>query len=260
MLLASSVYGAGQVGTPLVILHGLFGSARNWASLAKRLAQRQPVHTVDLRNHGASPWSAAMDYQIMAEDVAGFIEDLGGAPVALLGHSMGGKVAMMLALNDPWLVDRLLVLDIAPVRYPRRYHDFIEAMLALPFEAIAKRSDADDHLAEIITDAKMRDFLLRNLILENDRWRWRINLPAIDMALGDLLGFPELPPNHRFDGSTLFLRGGQSAYVQPEYWATISARFPSANIETIDGAGHWVHVDAPEAVITQTRRFLGTER
>lgn len=257
MDLASTVFGADRPGTPVIVMHGLFGSSRNWQALAKRLAAHAPVVTLDLRNHGDSPWAEPMTYAAMAEDVSTVIEQrVGGGPVAVLGHSMGGKVGMVLALTEPWLVERLLVLDIAPVRYPARFHSYLEAMQAIPLHLVTQRDDADTALEPQVPDAKVRAFLLRNLVETPDGWAWRANLAAIGRCLPDLLDFPSFDAGTRYPGPTRFLSGGRSDYVVPEYRPQIQRLFPAAEFDEIPEASHWVHADQPEEFLRRAAAFL----
>jgi pimeloyl-ACP methyl ester carboxylesterase len=239
----------------LVILHGLLGSARNWGGIARALAGTRRVVALDLPNHGASPWSEAMDYRFLAAEVAACIETLGG-PAAVLGHSMGGKAAMALALTRPELVERLVVADIAPVAYAHSFAPYIRAMRAVPLGALARRGDADALLAPHIPDPGVRAFLLQNLETGEAGYRWRPNLAVLGAAMDDLLGFPAFAATTRYDGPVLVLAGARSDYVRPEHLAEILRLFPAARVETIAGAGHWLHADQPEAFIAVLRRFL----
>jgi pimeloyl-ACP methyl ester carboxylesterase len=255
MELAHEIHGDGTAGQPLVIAHGLFGQGRNWGSLARRLARQRRVVTVDMRNHGDSPWAETGGYREMAGDLAETIEACCNGRADVLGHSMGGKAAMVLALTAPQRVHRLIVADIAPVPYAHSHARFIAAMRGLYLPAIRRRSDADPLLAPAIPEASLRAFILQNLVIENGRARWKPNLDALGRVIGELLGFPEdLPP--RFDGPALFLHGGASDYVAPQTHAAIRTRFPEARIEAIEGAGHWLHADRPEPFLAAVERFL----
>lgn len=243
-------------GPPLVILHGLFGSGMNWNRAARRLADRFRVFTLDLRNHGHSPHAATMTYPEMAADVAGFLDEAGLERAAVLGHSMGGKVAMTLALNHPDRVTRLMVADIAPVAYHHPDHRrLIRAMLHVDIAHLASRREADAELEQDVHEPGIRQFLLTNLEADGDDWRWRIPLETIDRSLETITGFPDL--TGRFDGPTLFLHGERSPYVQAEHTHAIRALFPAARIEALPGAGHWLHVDDPEGFLNRTAAFLG---
>ncbi len=234
-------------GTPrakrmLLVVHGLFGSARNWAAVARQLSRDREVICVDMRNHGESPWAAEHSYPALAADLAAVITDAGG-PVDVLGHSMGGKAAMMLALTRPDLVARMLVADIAPVAYAHSQAHLIAAMRALPLEGVSSRSAADAALADDIADPSVRAFLLQSLDLRADPPRWRLNLDVLGAEMDRITGWPEV--EGQFGGPVLFLSGGQSDYVQPEHRAPIRALFPEAKFAKLAQAGHWLHAEAP---------------
>ena len=239
-------------GEPLVILHGLFGSARNWGSIARGLADIRQVHALDLRNHGASPWDAVMTYEQMAEDVADYIERRGLAPSDVLGHSMGGKTAMLMALGHPELVNRLIIVDIAPVPYVREsYPDYLHAMQAVDLERAHRRADIDATLAPAIPDPTLRAFLMQNLVSEQGRFHWRINLAGIAANLAAIVAFPDSPG--RFGGPTTFLAGERSNYIRPRDRDAIDRLFPQARMIEIGQAGHWPHAEQPERFLALVR-------
>jgi esterase len=246
----------GGAGPPLAILHGLFGSGRNWASIAQRLAERHRVIAIDLRNHGASPWAETMDYREMADDVRSTLRGRGHDRFSLLGHSLGGKVAMVAALEDGAAIERLIVVDIAPVAYAARHLGYAQAMRELDLVSIKHRSDADAALAPAIPDAAERAFLLQNLVLEDGRARWRLNLEAIEREMPRLVDFPAMPPGRAYQGPALFIAGSLSDYLRPEYEPTIRGLFPNAEIANIDNAGHWVHAEQPTAFLAVVEGFL----
>ncbi len=246
---------AGTGGTPLVIAHGLFGSARNWGVVSKRLSGRGRVVAVDMRNHGESPWSEEAGYRAMAGDLVEVIEEI-GEPVDLLGHSMGGKAAMVAALGRPDLVRRLIVVDIAPVRYAHsaEQRDLIAAMRGLDLDAISTRAEADAALARAVPDGGVRAFLLQSLDVRAGRWA--LNLSALDAAMDEITGWPgDLGGAH--DGPALFLAGALSDYVGPEGQDAIARYFPRAERREVAGAGHWVHAQAPREFEREVRDFLG---
>jgi len=253
-------------GPPLLILHGLFGVGRNWSSIAKHLSsQGWRVLAPDLRNHGASPWDTVMDYPAMADDLRTLLDDeANGQPAVVVGHSMGGKVAMRLALEDPERVRALVAVDVAPVAYPpgRAIEACAQSMMSVPLDAIRRRADADASIAEAIPDGPVRAFLLQNLDLpgpEGGSARWRLNLKAITDSLPALTGWPEPPPGARYDGPVLALSGGASDYVRAEHHAAMRALFPTVQFEAIPGAGHWVHAENPRATLAALERFLAGE-
>ena len=238
---------------PLVIAHGLFGSARNWGAIARALADRGAVIAVDMRNHGDSPWSERHDYAAMAGDLAEVIATLPG-PVDLLGHSMGGKAAMVLALTRPGLVRRLVVADIAPVAYGHSQQPYIDAMRGLDLTGLSGRGAADRRLAAAVPEPGVRAFLLASLDLKSDPPRWRLNLDALEAHMPDILGWPA--PEGIFDGPALFLSGGASDYVRPAHRAPIRALFPRARFAKLPGAGHWLHAERPQETADTLRVFL----
>jgi esterase len=239
---------------PLVIAHGLYGSARNWGVIARRLADVRDVVVVDMRNHGESPRAPVHGYPEMAADLAEVIADLGGR-VDLLGHSMGGKAAMQLALTDGAKVRRLVVADIAPVAYSHDQSQHAQAMRALDLHGVATRGEADRRLAETVGDASLRAFFLQSLDLKSEGGpRWRLNLDVLEAEMPKIVGWPDT--QGRFDGPALFLTGAESHYVRPEHRDTIRALFPSARFAKIPGTGHWLHAEKPREFEETVRVFL----
>ena len=234
-------------GPPVVALHGLLGRARNLAGIGRALEASHAVWLADLRNHGASPWSDEMTYAAMAEDVAALIEreDLG--PVTMIGHSMGGKVAMCLALTRPELVDRLVVVDIAPVRYAQGYESFVRAMQACDLAPPRRRADVDAQLAATVPDPAMRAFLLQNLETRDGALAWQPNLAGLLAAMPELTDFPEALAGRRYAGPTRALRGARSDYVDAAGAAALRGYFPDATVATVPDAGHWPHAEQPVA-------------
>jgi pimeloyl-ACP methyl ester carboxylesterase len=248
-----TVVGAGP---PIVILHGLFGSARNWSSFAKSLAETHRVYALDLRNHGASPWSPAMSYREMAEDVRDFMARHGLAGAAVLGHSMGGKTAMVLALDHGDMVGALCVVDIAPVPYGHTHLPFIAAMQAVDLTIATRRSQVDEQLKPSIEEPMLRSFLLQNLVTTQGALAWRINLAALAANMDALTGFPAGIEGQDYGGPTLFVVGVNSEYVLSDHHGTIQQLFPAAEIHVIPEAGHWVHAEQPEALRARVKTFL----
>ncbi len=251
--LAAVCYGEGP---PLAILHGLFGAGRNWTGVARRLAAHHRVIVLDLRNHGASPWADTMDYAEMAEDVRATLHASGYRRFALLGHSMGGKAAMVEALAHGEEVERLVVVDIAPVAYQPRHLAYVRAMRALDLGGVKRRSDVDARLAPEVADAAERAFLLQNLVFADGRAGWRLNLAAIEREMPQLAGFPAMPPGAAYGGPALFISGGQSDYLRPEHEREIRRLFPNAGIVRIADAGHWLHAEQPDAFLEIVEPFL----
>lgn len=246
MLNVTDYDGPGE--TPLLIAHGLFGSARNWGSTARRLSERRPVRVVDMRNHGASFRSDDHSYAAMADDLAEVLD----RPGDVLGHSMGGKAAMMLALTRPETVRKLIVADIAPVAYGHSQVHLVEAMKALPLDQVASRSDADRLLGERVEDRGVRAFLLQSLDRRDKSWA--LNLDVLGREMDGITGWPG--SDGVFDGPALFLAGEESDYVQPAHRDEIKRLFPKARLARIPGAGHWLHADAPEAFEAAVTAFL----
>jgi pimeloyl-ACP methyl ester carboxylesterase len=262
----------GESGPLVVFVHGLFGQGRNWTTIAKGLADSHRVTLIDLPNHGHSPWTDRVDYLDMAKMVVTELEHL-GEPVTLVGHSMGGKVAMQLALRRPELLRALVVVDIAPVEYPLRggrtddpdeeaspFAAYIEAMRALNLGELQTREDADAALKAAVPNRMVRSFLLQSLVREglgaDGGWRWRLNLGLLERDLGELRGFPEPPPGATFDGPVLCISGANSTYVLDEDRPHMVALFPGIRLVRIKNAGHWVHSEQPEIFLETLRRFL----
>ncbi len=242
-------------GDPLVLLHGLFGSGTNLRGLAKRLAAVRRVVLADLRNHGSSPHASDMRYQDMADDLDELLAGVGAENADFVGHSMGGKAAMVLALTRPHRVRSLAVVDIAPVSYGHGYLPLIQAMRGLDLSRLRSRGDADRTLAAAVPDDATRMFVLQNLINAGGTFSWRINLDAIERYMEKIIGFPQLS-GRRFDGPCVFLAGQQSDYVRDQHRAHILELFPRAELNWIPGAGHWVHVDQPQALAGTLLEFL----
>jgi esterase len=245
----------GEAGPPVVILHGLMGSARNWGSVSKQLAESHRVLTPDLRNHGRSPWAETMSFDEMAGDVAQSIEARRLAPVMLVGHSLGGKVAMRLALTRAELVARLVVVDVAPVLYRHSLAEYIEAMRAIDLANVTRRPEVEAELARTIHDPLMRAFLLQNLVRTPKGYAWRANLDVIASSLPELMDFPP-SAGQSYPGPTLFIAGSRSTYVRPEYRPVIQQLFPKVEYATIAGAGHQVHADRPDEFLAELSAFL----
>jgi pimeloyl-ACP methyl ester carboxylesterase len=244
---------AGQ-GDTLVLLHGLFGSARNFGAVQQQLATGCRVIALDLRNHGASPHDADMRCPAMAADVLQTLGRLGALPATLLGHSMGGKVAMHAALVQPDAVARLIVADIAPVAYPPHHRAIAAAMASLPLLPGMTRAQAGDVLSDAVPDAGMRAFLLQNLQLGATP-AWRIGLAEIIDALPVIEGW-QPPADAHYGGPTLFMAGAASDYIRPEHRPAIRALFPNARFVTLKNAGHWLHAENPSGFVAVVEGFL----
>lgn len=262
----------GEAGPWVVFVHGLFGQGKNWTTIAKGLTDRHRVALVDLPNHGHSPWTDRVDYVDMAQLLATELESL-GEPLTLVGHSMGGKVAMQLALRRPELLRALVVVDVAPSEYPVRggrtddpdeeaspFAAYIAAMRRLDLDSLETRGEADEALREAVPSRMVRSFLLQSLVREGvgsgGGWRWRLNLEALERDLGELRGFPDPPDGATFDGPVLWIAGANSTYVLPQDRPRMDALFPATRLLTVKQAGHWVHSEQPEVFTEALRQFL----
>lgn len=263
----------GDSGPRVVFVHGLFGQGRNWTTIAKALAaDGHRVTLLDLPNHGHSPWTDRVDYVDMAEFVAAELAQL-GEPVTLVGHSMGGKVAMQLALRRPELLRALVVVDIAPTDYPEsggRTEDpdeeaspfaaFITAMQGMDLDRLETREDADQALRAAVPSTMVRSFLLQSLVRdgvgEGDGWRWRLNLETLARDLGELRRFPDPPPGASYEGPVLWIAGANSTYVLDDDRPRMDELFPTTRLVRVKNAGHWVHSEQPEVFLETVRRFL----
>lgn len=245
-------------GRPLLILHGLFGSKRNWGAIAKQLSSHHRVFSLDLRNHGESPWDQVMTYPALATDVARFIHDHGLGPCDVIGHSMGGKTAMTLALTHPELVRSLIVVDIAPAPSPGTFIHYVEALRAIDLGTVASRKDADALLAPAEKNPGIRAFLLQNLENGADGFSWRVNLDALAAAMKNLLDWPEQPNHRPYQGPSLFLAGGASNYIRPQHHGEIARLFPQSRVEVLPGVGHWAHAENPHLFLSHVTDFLKT--
>lgn len=241
----------GAAGRPrILIAHGLFGSARNWGVIAKRLSDAFHVTVVDMRNHGESPRAPTQSYIDMADDLVDVLDHIG--PASIVGHSMGGKSAMVLALAQPTLVERLVVADIAPVGYSHTQAHLIDFMRKIDLSRVATRGDADRQLAEHIDEDGIRAFLLQSLDVKAKTWR--LNHDVLEAEMPKIIGFPEVAG--QYSGPALFLSGGVSDYVLPEHRGTIRGLFTAARFAKIPGAGHWLHAEKPREFEAALRVFL----
>ncbi|UCE69685.1 MAG: alpha/beta fold hydrolase [Flavobacteriaceae bacterium] len=243
-------------GTPLLILHGFLGMSDNWKTLGRKYAEKgYEVHLLDQRNHGRSFRSEDFDYSVMAADLLHYMDHSNIKKGILIGHSMGGKTAMLFACTHPGRVSKLIVADIAPKRYPPHHQQILSALDALPLEGLKSRSEADQALSEHIDDWGIRQFLLKNLYwMEPDRLGLRINLDVLKRKMEEIGA--ALPRGARYEGPVLFLRGGKSGYVTRGDLSLIQSHFPGATLETLEGAGHWLHAEKPDAFLQKSLEFL----
>jgi esterase len=238
---------------PLIILHGFFASGRNWRQVAEKFSSRFHVYVVDLRNHGASAHHPVMDYPAMAADLLQFIHKHQLSELNILGHSMGGKVAMWFALHQPELVAKLIVVDIAPVSYEHSFEGLIAALKALPLADLNTRKEAELMLVDIIPELSYRQFLLQNLVLLHGKYSWRIDLDVFAANAPNIAAFPETKHLPAYTGQALFLAGEKSNYVNA---GQLQNLFPGAGFTVIAGAGHWLHVQQPVLFFGQVSKFL----
>lgn len=244
-------------GAPLIILHGLFGSSDNWLSISKELESDYKIYLVDQRNHGDSPHSEEFTYAAMAADLKEFVEEHGIEKAVVMGHSMGGKTAMKFAVSYPELLEKLVVVDIAPRYYPVHHDRILEGLQAIDVGSLESRREADKALSEYVPELGVRQFLLKNLGRNSEGgYEWKINLPVINDQIenvGEALGEEE-----QFNKAVLFINGEKSGYIKRERdEPLIRQTFPKATIETVAGAGHWVHAEKPAEVIAKVRAFIG---
>lgn len=245
---------------PVIIIPGLFGSTSNWRSFARNLGQSYPVIVVDQRNHGRSPHSDSNAYADLVLDLLTFINRYEFSQVIPVGHSMGGKVAMVFSLEHPERVAKLVVLDIAPVTYSGSHAPFLEALQKIDLSTLASRSAAEKALRPVIPDAPTRLFLLQSLSGKAGSYRWRLNLSVLHQYMPELVSFPiEASEDRRADTPSMFIFAEDSDYVNQAHHEIIYSYFKGANFKGIDNAGHWLHVEQPDAVLDAVLKFIGSE-
>ena len=236
--------------TPLLIVHGLYGSARNWGVISKRLSDEREIFAIDQRNHGDSQWCETQSYFDMAGDLQEFLEHFGS--MAVLGHSMGGKAAMALSILKPSLVEKLVIVDIAPVSYFHDNTQYIRAMKNVKLDKLATRADAIIQLAESVPKPELRSFFAQSIDLKNKRWK--LNLDVLESEMEKIISFPQL--SGKFEKVSLFLSGALSNYLQITHRPTIKKLFPKAKFAKIPNAGHWLHAEKPREFEAAVRTFL----
>lgn len=243
-------------GKPLLILHGLFGSLDNWQTLGKQLAETHKVYLVDLRNHGKSPHSSEFSYEEMAKDVAELIQDEQLDKVSIIGHSMGGKTTMTFAVEFPQFVEKLVIVDIAPKKYAPHHDEIIKALYSLDLSAISSRREADEEMKKSIENDGTRLFLLKNLNREKEGgYSWKMNLDMLSENIEKVIDVTEIP--FPIPLETIFIRGGSSGYILDSDFERIEELFPNSEIATIQNAGHWVHAEKPQELLSLIIDFLG---
>ncbi|HEX5608278.1 MAG TPA: alpha/beta fold hydrolase [Candidatus Binatia bacterium] len=246
-------------GHPLVILHGFLGSSENWRAMRKLFATTYKVFSVDQRNHGSSPHSSTMNYGVMTEDLRGFLSEQGLSKAFLLGHSMGGKVAMQFASQSPQAIEKLVIVDVAPKAYPPAHRLLLQAMQNLELRGLKTYGEAEAALGATISDARLRKFVVKNLTRDrNGEFQWRIGLDSLAANYDQLLKAPAML--NSFEKPTCFIRGGLSRFIDDQDFAAIRKHFALAEFHTVQDAGHWVHIDAPEEfyrIVDEYLRLVG---
>ena len=243
-------------GKPIIILHGLFGSSDNWMSIAHKLGEKWNVFVPDLRNHGQSFHSDIWNYEVMVEDIWNLIEKYNINDPVVLGHSMGGKVAMQFAVTFPNIVKKLIIVDIAPKFYPVHHQTILKGLNLLDLKKISSRFDANEKLSKYIDDAVVRQFLLKNLTREEDgSYNWKLNLQIITSQIENI-GHILNPEMLKFKEPTLFIKGIKSDYITPEEYSLIAETYQNNFIATIKDAGHWVHVENTPQFLKVVENFI----
>lgn len=243
-------------GKDIILIHGLFGRLENLAMVAKVLAENNRVTSVDVRNHGDSFHDAVMDYPTMAQDIVVLMQHLKIKSAVVLGHSMGGKIAMELALASPELVEKLIIADIAPVEYPPHHNKIIAGLKSLDFSIIKQRKEADKQLSQYVDELGVRQFLLSNLRSENGQLSFRCNVENIANNYPEIM--KTYQGNNSYQGATLFIKGANSNYILPEHRAEILRLFPQSRARVIQAAGHWLHAEKTIAFNRSVEGFLAS--
>ena len=251
-LLHSQILGTGK---PLLVLHGFLGMSDNWRSMGKQWAAHFEVHLIDLRNHGRSFHSDAFSYADMAEDLTAYCDHHQPHQVIVLGHSMGGKLAMHYATTNPEQVEKLIVADIVPKTYPPHHDHILEGLMDLHTHPPKSRGDADQRLSQFVTEQGTRSFLLKNLYRTRDGFALRVNAPVLQEQVGQVM----MASDANYHGPTLFLAGEKSDYILPQDHVQIASQFPQAIVKTIPNAGHWLHAESPVDFAAEVAEFLGID-
>ena len=255
-LLYSRIYGEDTKRLPLIVLHGLFGMSDNWGTFGRIFGEKMPVHTLDLRNHGHSFHSDEMSLDAMVQDLDNYLNQHGITTANILGHSLGGKVAMQFALEYPWKAAKLVVADIAPKAYPPHHHDILAALSAVDMNKMTNRADVQQELQKYIHEIGVLQFLLKNVYRSgNSTLDWRFNLDVLKNKYEDFIT-PDITQSGIYDGPTLFLAGERSNYILPADRPRIHTLFPNAQIQPISNSGHWVQAENPKEFNERVMAFL----
>lgn len=244
-----------ELNPPLLFLHGLFGSSVNWGRIVRHFEKRYHCIVPDLRNHGRSPHDADVSYHALVEDVGELMRELSLESVHLVGHSMGGKAAMVMALLQPRRVNSLVVVDIAPVNYAHSFSGIVGALGRINLHTLVRREEADAQLSTSLADAAVRAYLLQNLVKSGGRWRWRVGLENLAAGAAEVINFPQMQ-GQGFAGDTLFLYGARSGYVDDRGREAARRLFPRAAFVEVEDAGHWLYAEQPQQFIRHVERFL----
>lgn len=244
----------GEGDNTLIIIHGLFGSLDNWATLGKAFATDRQVYLIDQRNHGKSPHSNEFSYEHMAEDLEGFMNSHNIKKAVILGHSMGGKTAMKFAMKFPERIEKLIIADIGPKYYPPHHQKIIEALESVDMDTIKSRGDAESTMKKHISDPGIMMFLMKNITRKGNHYAWKMNLPVIIKNIDNVGEGLELEEEYK--GSTLFVRGSKSDYILDTDWEGIYDCFPNAKLATIDNAGHWLHAEQPKSFFDTIEAYI----
>ncbi|WP_293955050.1 MULTISPECIES: alpha/beta fold hydrolase [unclassified Sphingobacterium] len=251
----SKIYGANNGGTPLIVLHGLFGMADNWGSFGRGFGEKRQVHLLDLRNHGRSFHSDNMSIEVMVDDLLTYIASIGTDKIVLLGHSLGGKVAMQFAIDHSEKIEKLIIADIAPKAYPPHHEDIFDALSAVAITTLETRKDVQDTIEQYLSDPGVIQFLLKNVYIREDRkLDWRFNLDVLKNKYTEFITVAI--KSGIYNGATLFLAGEKSRYILPEDRIKIKEQFPNAEFKTIPNAGHWVQAENPKVFDAFVAEFL----
>lgn len=241
-------------GIDIILIHGLLGSLENLNMVAKSLKDNYRVTNIDVRNHGLSFHENSMTYRELAQDIVTLMEDIGIESSHILGHSMGGKIAMELALEHSEKVEKLIVADIAPVSYPSHHAHIIEGLQSINVENIKSRKDADNQLSTFVDEVGIRQFLLRNLVIKDGKFNFKCNLDNIEKCYQQIM--MKYQGDQKFTGETLFIKGGNSTYITTDHRDIIKQLFPNSRAKIIQGAGHWLHAEKPTAFNKIVKDFL----
>lgn len=255
-ILHARIYGEDKPGTPLLVMHGLFGMSDNWGSFGREFGEKMPIHLIDLRNHGQSFHDDDMSLPAMVNDLEAYIQHHGLQEVDILGHSLGGKVAMQYAITKPTGIRKLIVVDIAPKAYPPHHQKILEALTAVKIEELHNRKEVEEQLRQYLSETGVIQFLLKNVYIKEDRTLgWRFNLKTLTEKYTEFITVGV--ESGVYQGETLFLAGEKSNYILPEDYPMIKEMFPDSSVERVPNAGHWVQAENPKVFNEKVAQFIG---